>query len=868
MRPEVDRCVECDRVLEADERFRWVPPLGGVLCERCPGPPRGRAGLSLEALKLLKAYQRLDVEALAALRLPAAGRARGRGRRCATSSATRSSARRARSRFLDEVRVGPDPGTPVGAPRAATTPAASPLSAGPPGRRAVAAPGVASCELLVLPSVGEAGGRPSRPHSPASHRRLRDPLATPRRGPDRGPHSPRSAAATGHGTRPCASMPVIGCAARTAGRRCRARRDGRDDGDGHRALERLERERIGWLTTVTPDGQPQTLPIWFVWEAGTILVYGKKVAVRNRNLRLNPRVSFHLADREGDDIVEIEGEAALDPDAPPSKDHPAYAAKYAELPRSLRLDARVPQRGVPAPVPHRADRRPRLLMTGGRRCDAAGRSWSAPRRALVPLAGVVAARAGGRRLVARTDRRANTPTRPPPYRGVRGRPSSCTATLLVADLHADSLLWGRDLLARGDRGHVDVPAPHRGRRRAPGALGLGARAAPPATSSATPTPRTTCCSWRSPAAGRPGPGAARGRGRSTSPSGRGGWPTHPRAVHARRVRAPTSSAYLARRVGGPGHHRRLPDDRGRLAARGRPGRHSIVLADAGYRMLGLAHFVDNAFAGSAHGVDEGRPDRRSDASSCARAEARSVLIDRRPRVGGDRRRRARGRDAGRSSCSHGGLRSVARRRSATCPTSRCAASPRPAASSASGSGRTVRRRRRRGRRSRRAIVRAIEVAGVEHVALGSDFDGAVPVPFDVTGLPQLTEALHGGGAGARRDRGGHGRQRGPAARRGRCPTPDVRQSRGGAVRRSASIRAPTEPRSSLPRSAAKRSALPVTDQPSPGRPPRTPTRGRAGRPRPRHDRLAVASGAASSSRARRSTAASTPCGTTGRSASS
>jgi DNA repair protein RecO (recombination protein O) len=68
-RPEVDRCVECDRVLEADERFRWVPPLGGVLCERCPGPPNDRAGLSLDALKLLKAYQRLDIEAIAALRL-------------------------------------------------------------------------------------------------------------------------------------------------------------------------------------------------------------------------------------------------------------------------------------------------------------------------------------------------------------------------------------------------------------------------------------------------------------------------------------------------------------------------------------------------------------------------------------------------------------------------------------------------------------------------------------------------------------------------------------------------------------------------------------------------------------------------------
>jgi DNA repair protein RecO (recombination protein O) len=68
MRPEVDRCAECDRVLGADERFRWVPPLGGVVCERCPGPPHERAGLGLEALKLLKAYQRLDIAALAALR--------------------------------------------------------------------------------------------------------------------------------------------------------------------------------------------------------------------------------------------------------------------------------------------------------------------------------------------------------------------------------------------------------------------------------------------------------------------------------------------------------------------------------------------------------------------------------------------------------------------------------------------------------------------------------------------------------------------------------------------------------------------------------------------------------------------------------
>lgn len=103
-RPEVDRCVECDRMLEADERFRWVPPLGGVLCERCPGPGHERSDLSLDALKLLKAYQRLDIEAISELRLAATVERE-------TEAALRDFVRGALERearslaFLDEVRV-------------------------------------------------------------------------------------------------------------------------------------------------------------------------------------------------------------------------------------------------------------------------------------------------------------------------------------------------------------------------------------------------------------------------------------------------------------------------------------------------------------------------------------------------------------------------------------------------------------------------------------------------------------------------------------------------------------------------------------------------------------------------------------------
>jgi len=45
----------------------------------------------------------------------------------------------------------------------------------------------------------------------------------------------------------------------------------------------------------------------------------------------------------------------------------------------------------------------------------------------------------------------------------------------------------------------------------------------------------------------------------------------------------------------------------------------------------------------------------------------------------------------------------------------------------------------------RAIGHAIDVAGIEHVGLGSDFDGGVTVPIDATGLVQITDALLGRG---------------------------------------------------------------------------------------------------------------------------
>ena len=41
----------------------------------------------------------------------------------------------------------------------------------------------------------------------------------------------------------------------------------------------------------------------------------------------------------------------------------------------------------------------------------------------------------------------------------------------------------------------------------------------------------------------------------------------------------------------------------------------------------------------------------------------------------------------------------------------------------------------------RAIRYAVKIVGIDHVALGSDFDGGTTTPFDASGWPLITEAL-------------------------------------------------------------------------------------------------------------------------------
>ena len=92
---------------------------------------------------------------------------------------------------------------------------------------------------------------------------------------------------------------------------------------------RLDAEVVAWLTTVSPSGQPQPAPVWFVTADEHFVIYSKDEVPRLRNLRTNPRVALHLnSDADGASLTIIHGEAEIiGRELPPSAD-PAYAAKY------------------------------------------------------------------------------------------------------------------------------------------------------------------------------------------------------------------------------------------------------------------------------------------------------------------------------------------------------------------------------------------------------------------------------------------------------------------------------------------------------------------------------------------------------------
>lgn len=336
------------------------------------------------------------------------------------------------------------------------------------------------------------------------------------------------------------------------------------------------------------------------------------------------------------------------------------------------------------------------------------------------------------------DQRMNSVANPAPY------PAGASATalhqrLFVADLHDDALLWPRDLLRRHDHGHSDLP------RLLEGGVALQVFA------TVTKTPRDLNYERNDDASDNITPLAIAQR-----------WPVATwnslleRALY-QAERLQRAAADSNGRLVLVTSRRQLADflaawqrDPQRLAAvLATEGLHPLEgrlenldrLYDAGFRIAGLTHFFDNEVGGSAHGIEQGgltRFGRRV----VARLEKKGMLIDlahASPRLIDDVLAIA----TRPVLVSHTGVQG-------TCPGPRNLSDRHLQAIAASGGLVGI------GYwdaavcdTSVAAIVRAIrytaELIGVEHVALGSDFDGAIHAPFDTSGLAQLTEGLQQAG---------------------------------------------------------------------------------------------------------------------------
>ncbi|HEX5132263.1 MAG TPA: membrane dipeptidase [Candidatus Krumholzibacteria bacterium] len=333
------------------------------------------------------------------------------------------------------------------------------------------------------------------------------------------------------------------------------------------------------------------------------------------------------------------------------------------------------------------------------------------------------------------DRFLNAPRRPAD-RAAPGNPVG--RPVPVVDLHTDALLWDRPLLERASTGQVDLPRLREGHVilevfSATNSFPLGAnyRRTPPgpdlvglvAVANHWPS-----ASWDSPLERALAQAAVLHR---TADASHG------------RLRLVTS------RDGLPSPGSDADSTAAILSIEGLHGLHDGVAAvdrlfAAGFRIFGLAHMTDNAVAGSAHGWRKGgltpfgyrvvaRIDSLGGIVDLAHASA-STITD------------VLATGATRVMVSHTGV-------DGTCPGNRNLSDGELRAIAATGGivgigfwkgavcGDDL-------AAIARAIRHAADVAGADHVALGSDFDGAVRTPVDAAGIQQLVPALRAAGFSA------------------------------------------------------------------------------------------------------------------------
>ena len=105
------------------------------------------------------------------------------------------------------------------------------------------------------------------------------------------------------------------------------------EGDRRQRVEsRLQTNLMAWLTTVSPAGKPDTVPVWYLLRHDeTVLIYSQPDKAKLRNIEHNPAVALGLDVTDlGRDVIRLVGTAARDPAVPPADQVPEYVAKYVE----------------------------------------------------------------------------------------------------------------------------------------------------------------------------------------------------------------------------------------------------------------------------------------------------------------------------------------------------------------------------------------------------------------------------------------------------------------------------------------------------------------------------------------------------------
>jgi PPOX class probable F420-dependent enzyme len=76
---------------------------------------------------------------------------------------------------------------------------------------------------------------------------------------------------------------------------------------------------------------PQPAPVWFLWQDGRFVIYSQPEARKIRNIENNPRLAINLnSDLWAEHVVAMTGMGAIDVNATPANEIPAYVEKYHE----------------------------------------------------------------------------------------------------------------------------------------------------------------------------------------------------------------------------------------------------------------------------------------------------------------------------------------------------------------------------------------------------------------------------------------------------------------------------------------------------------------------------------------------------------